>query len=177
MHTFRWAPPIALVVIGWLGAAAAAFWCVAGTSDATGRLLAGVTVLVLASAALFGSWARPRLAASPTGLAIRGVGGPVRYEWEQVSRVRLVHTRRFGRDVASLESRPGAPEMRTSACWCSAGWTSAPTPATSPTPWPPSATASGVQSSAARSSMIRSRVTTIVPIPAACQRLRARAGA
>jgi len=109
MHTFRWAPPIALVVIGWLGAAAAAFWCVAGTSDATGRLLAGVTVLVLASAALFGSRARPRLAASPTGLAIRGVGGPVRYEWEQVSRVRLVHTRRFGRDVASLEVEARGP--------------------------------------------------------------------
>jgi hypothetical protein len=103
VHNFRWAPPVALVAVGWLGALAALFWCALGTSEPTGRLLAGVTVLVLGSAALFGSTARPRLAADRAGLRVRGLLGTKEFDWAQVSRVRLVHTRRFGRDVPILE--------------------------------------------------------------------------
>ncbi|MDT7656739.1 MAG: hypothetical protein QOF38_1454 [Pseudonocardiales bacterium] len=103
VHNFRWAPPAALVVVGWLGALAALFWCALGTSEPTGRLLAGVTVLVLGSAALFGSVARPRLAADRAGLRVRGPLSAKEFDWAQVSRIRLVHTRRFGRDVPSLE--------------------------------------------------------------------------
>lgn len=99
----RWAPPATLVVLGWIGAVAALYWCVRGASEPTGRLLAGVTVLVLASAALFGSRARPRLTADRTGVAVRGLSTRTRFDWSAVSGVRLVHTRRFGRDMPSLE--------------------------------------------------------------------------
>lgn len=108
-RVLRWSPPAALVVLGWCGAVAALFWCVLGAHEPTGRLLAGVTVLVLASAALYGSRARPRLAADRAGLSVRGLGAPTRFDWSAVSRVRLVHTRRFGRDVPSLEIDARAP--------------------------------------------------------------------
>jgi Bacterial PH domain len=109
VHNFRWAPPAALVVLGWFGALAALFWCALGTSEPTGRLLAGVTVLVLASAALFGSAARPRLAADHAGLRVRGLLATRGFDWAQVSRVRVVHTRRFGRDMPSLEVETRGP--------------------------------------------------------------------
>jgi hypothetical protein len=99
----RWAPPLGLVALGWVGAAAAVFWVTLGATEPTGRLLAGATVLVLASAALFGSRARPRLAADRGGLTVRGLGRQLRFEWSRVSRVRVVHTRRFGRDLPTLE--------------------------------------------------------------------------
>jgi PH (Pleckstrin Homology) domain-containing protein len=109
VHNFRWAPPVALVAVCWLGAAAAALWCALAGADPTGRLLAAVTVLVLASAAVFGSRARPRLTADPTGLRVRGLLGTRGFEWSQVSRMRLVNTRRFGRDVPSLEIEARGP--------------------------------------------------------------------
>jgi hypothetical protein len=114
VHNRRWAPRLGLVVLGWLGALAAAFWCVLGT-EATGRLLAGVAVLVLGSAALFGSRARPRLAADRAGLEVRGLGRATHFDWSGVSRMRLVHTRRLGRDMPILEieaRRPGDPDDR-----------------------------------------------------------------
>ena len=108
VHNHRWAPPLGLVVLGWLGALASTFWCALGT-EPTGRLLAGVAVLVLASAALYGSTARPRLAADRAGLAVRGLGRARHFDWSGVSRMRLVHTRRFGRDVPSLEIEARGP--------------------------------------------------------------------
>jgi Bacterial PH domain len=114
-RALRWSPPAALVALGWCGTVAALFWCLLGAREPTGRLLAGVSVLVLASAALFGSRARPRLTADGAGLSVRGLGAPTRFEWSAVSRVRLVHTRRFGRDVPSLEidaRAPGATDDR-----------------------------------------------------------------
>lgn len=110
VHNFRWAPPAALVAVCWLGAAAAVVWCALGGGDPTGRLLAAVSVLVLAAAALFGSRARPRLAADRTGLRVRGLLGTRGFEWAQVSRVRLVNTRRFGRDLPILEIEARGPE-------------------------------------------------------------------
>ena len=110
VHNFRWAPPAALVAACWLGAAAAVVWCALDDSDRAGRLLAAVSVLVLVSAALFGSRARPRLAADRTGLRVRGLLGAQGFDWAQVSRVRLVNTRRFGRDVPSLEIEARGPE-------------------------------------------------------------------
>jgi hypothetical protein len=98
------------VAVSWLGAAAAAVWCALGGADPAGRLLAGVTVLVLASAGLFGSRARPRLAADRDGLRVRGLLGTQGFEWGQVSRVRLVNSRRLGRDVPSLEIEARGPE-------------------------------------------------------------------
>jgi hypothetical protein len=108
----RWAPPVALVVVGWVAAVAALAWCVLGSADPAGRLLGGVAALVLTVAALFGTLARPRLAADHSGLRVRGFGGTASYGWPQISRLRLVHTRRFGRNVPTLEIEvwAGGPE-------------------------------------------------------------------
>lgn len=99
----RWAPSLALVVVGWVAAIAAVAWCMLGSSDPAGRLLGGVAAVVLTVAALFGTFARPRLAADRAGLHVRGFGGTASYGWPHVSRVRLVNTRRFGRNVPILE--------------------------------------------------------------------------
>jgi hypothetical protein len=100
---YRWGPPLALTITGWLASAVAACWCLFGTEDAPGRLFAGVTALVFAAAALFGTRANPRLAASGAGIEVRGLSGARRYDWGQIAGVRLVHTRRLGRDVPTLE--------------------------------------------------------------------------
>lgn len=97
-----WSPSLGLVGVAAVGAIGASAWCVI-TPDPAGRLLVGLTGLVLALAALYGMRARPRLAADPAGLVISGFGGRQRFEWSAVHRLELVHTRRFGRDVPTLE--------------------------------------------------------------------------
>lgn len=103
VDNYAWAVPAALLAAGWLAAAAALAWCAFGSGDAAGRLLAGVAVLVLGGGALFGSLARPRLAATRSGVRVRGMFRGLDFGWSEVSRLRLVHTRRFGRDVPTLE--------------------------------------------------------------------------
>lgn len=96
-----WAPPAALVGIGWALAVAAALGVLFG-ADAEGRLLLGVAALVLAAAALHGTIARPRLRADAHGVELRGLTGVRRWSWAEVN-VRLVRTRRLGREVYSVE--------------------------------------------------------------------------
>lgn len=93
-------PP--LVVVAGLGAAGALAWCVL-TPDPAGRVLIGLTALALAFAAVYGLRARPRLAADPDGIVIGGLRGPSRHAWSAVRRLEVVHARRFGRDVPTLE--------------------------------------------------------------------------
>ncbi|NMI00525.1 PH domain-containing protein [Pseudonocardia acidicola] len=102
----RWSPPAALVALAWLGAAGAAVWLVLlilAHADATGRLVAGVAALGLLVAALFGTVARPRLAADPGGVTVRGLFGPRRYPWSRVEGIRVLRTRRLGRDTSLVE--------------------------------------------------------------------------
>lgn len=101
MPTRTWSPRPALVVLGWILAAAAALWLVL-TSDPAGRLLAAVAAVGLAVAALHGSLVRPRLSADGDGLAVRGVSGFRRWPWPAVD-VQVVRIRRLGRDVSMLE--------------------------------------------------------------------------
>jgi hypothetical protein len=101
--SYRWATPAALVALGWLAAAAALVWCLAGTLDPAGRVFTGVTTLVLALGALAGSRARPRLAATSVGIEVGGVTGRRVYDWARVIEIRVVHTPRLGRKVATLE--------------------------------------------------------------------------
>lgn len=96
-----WSADPALVAVGWVFAAAAAAWLVF-TADPAGRVIAAVLTLVLAVTALFGSVARPRLAADPQGLALRGLFRTQRWPWAEVE-ARILHTRRLGREVAVLE--------------------------------------------------------------------------
>jgi hypothetical protein len=80
------------VVLAWALAAAAGSWA-AFTHDPPGRVLpGGVFTLV----------ARPRLAADHEGIAVRGLTGTRRWTWAEVN-VRLVRTRRLGRETSTLE--------------------------------------------------------------------------
>jgi hypothetical protein len=89
------------VVLAWVLAVVAGAWA-AFTDDPPGRVLFGVVALLLALAGVYTTVARPRLAADHEGLVIRGLTGTRRWTWAEVN-VRLVRTRRLGRDAATLE--------------------------------------------------------------------------
>jgi hypothetical protein len=104
--TREWSPAPGLVVIGWLLAAGAAAWCVslwATGADPAGRLIAGVAALGAGVAALFGTRARPRLRADADGLTVGGMFGSRHHPWPLVKDVRLLRTRRLGRETVLLE--------------------------------------------------------------------------
>lgn len=99
--TLSWAPHPGLVGIGWAFAAGAAAWAIL-TDDRPGKVLLAVATLVLVTVCLFGTIARPRLAADADGITVRGLSGRRHWAWADV-RVRLVRTRRLGRDQPSVE--------------------------------------------------------------------------
>src|SRR5262245_58391111 len=101
VQTLSWAPHPGLVASGWVFAAGAGTWAIL-TDDAPGRILLAVAAIVLAVAGLFGTIARPRLAADQGGVTVRNLTGRRRWGWAEVN-VRLVHTRRLGRDIPSVE--------------------------------------------------------------------------
>jgi len=100
--TGNWSTPTTAVAAAWVAAALAAVWCVLGT-EAAGQMIAAVTTVVLFVLALHGTVARPRLAAGPTGLAVRGLLGRREWPWTAVQNIRVVRTRRLGREVPVLE--------------------------------------------------------------------------
>jgi hypothetical protein len=100
-QALAWAPPARAVGLTWLLAVAAVVWVVL-TDDLPGKVLLSVVALVLVVAALFGTVARPRLAADSTGVTVRGLTRRRRWTWAEVN-VRLAHTRRLGREVATVE--------------------------------------------------------------------------
>lgn len=89
------------MVVAWVLAVAAAVVAVF-LGDPPGQVLLGAVALLLALAGLFTTVARPRLAADQEGIAVRGLTGTRSWSWAEVN-VRLVRTRRLGRDVATLE--------------------------------------------------------------------------
>ncbi|MGB3437942.1 MAG: PH domain-containing protein [Actinophytocola sp.] len=89
------------MVLAWALAAAACGWA-AFTDDPPGRVLLAAVALLLAFAGVYTSIARPRLAADQDGITVRGLTGTRRWVWAEVN-VRLVRTRRLGRDAATLE--------------------------------------------------------------------------
>jgi Bacterial PH domain len=96
-----WAPKAELAAVAWVLAVAVGVVAVF-TDDPPGRVLLGAVALLLAAAGLYGSVVRPRLAADPTGVTVRGLTGRHTWTWAEVN-VRLVRTRRLGRDTATLE--------------------------------------------------------------------------
>jgi Bacterial PH domain len=104
-----WAPKAELTALAWAMAVLAATWATF-TDDPPGRVLLGSVALVLSFAALFATVARPRLAADAKGVTVRGLTGSRRYIWAEVN-VRLVRTRRLGRDVATVELDADAAEV------------------------------------------------------------------
>jgi PH (Pleckstrin Homology) domain-containing protein len=97
-----WSPSVVLVASGWLltlGAAALAVF----TTDPPGRLFAAVAAVLFAVGAAYGTRARPRLAADAAGIVARGFGASRAFPWSAVQRMRVVRTRRWGRETALLE--------------------------------------------------------------------------
>lgn len=105
----RWSPAPALVFLAWLLAAAAATLGVLAP-DPPGRLIAATATALLILAALYGVRARPRLAADTTGIVVRGLRRPARYQWPEVDRLRVMRTRRWGREAALLEIDVHTPD-------------------------------------------------------------------
>ncbi|OZM72611.1 hypothetical protein CFN78_13285 [Amycolatopsis antarctica] len=103
-----WSPKPALLVIGWLLAAvtatAAVFTGLAG--DRGGMVLFGVGALLFAALSAYGTVLRPKLTANAEGIAVRTLSGTQRLAWTQ-TRVRLVRTRRLGRETPTLEIEHG----------------------------------------------------------------------
>jgi hypothetical protein len=102
----EWSPALVLVVVGWVGALAAAAWCVElwlDYADPVGRLLAAALTVGLVVAAAFGTRARPRLRADADGLTVGGFGRARHYPWPLVSDVRVLEGRRLGLRNALLE--------------------------------------------------------------------------
>jgi hypothetical protein len=104
--TREWSPARGLVVLAWLVAVGAAVWCatlwVTG-ADPAGRLIAGVAAVGAGVAALFGTRARPRLRADADGLTVGGMLGSRHHPWPFVKDMRLLRTRRLGRQTVLLE--------------------------------------------------------------------------
>lgn len=101
-----WSTPAGLVVLAWVLAGAALAWLVllqAAGSDAPGRLLAAVATVGLVLAAASGTRARPRLAAGPDGLTVRRLTWTMHVPWSRVEDVRVLRTRRLGRETSLLE--------------------------------------------------------------------------
>jgi Bacterial PH domain len=96
-----WAPHPGLVAISWVLAAASITWAILA-DDPPGQVLLAVAALTLVLAGLFGTIARPRLAADADGITVRSLVGRKHWPWAEVN-VRLMHTRRFGRDISSVE--------------------------------------------------------------------------
>jgi len=96
-----WAPKAELTALAWVLAVLAAAWAFFA-DDPPGRVLLGLVALMLAFAGLFGAVVRPRLAADADGVTVRGLASAHRYSWAEVN-VRLVRTRRLGREVATVE--------------------------------------------------------------------------
>jgi Bacterial PH domain len=102
----EWSPAAGLVVLAWLLAAGAAVLCAAlwwTGSDPAGGLLAAVAALGAGMAALFGTRARPRLRADPDGLTVGGLLRSRHHPWPFVTDVRVLRTRRLGRESSLLE--------------------------------------------------------------------------
>lgn len=89
------------MALAWACAAAAGGWAVF-TADPPGRVLLAAVALFLAAAGLYGSVARPRLTADQQGVTVRGLSGARSWPWAEVH-VRLVRTRRLGRETTAIE--------------------------------------------------------------------------
>lgn len=108
-----WSTPVGLVATAWVLAAAAAAWLVALVltgADRPGLLLAAIAVAGLGTAAASGTTARPRLAAGPAGLTVRRLSRTLEVPWTRVDRVRVLRTRRFGRETSLLELELREPD-------------------------------------------------------------------
>lgn len=97
-----WAAPGGAVGFAALAAVGLAAWAVL-TPDPPGRLLVGLAAFALGVATVVGTLARPRLAATPDGLTLRGLTGARHWPWARIDGVRSVRMRRLGLAGAYVE--------------------------------------------------------------------------
>ena len=100
-EVMTWAPSAAAVAVAWVLTALAGFGAFVA-DDARGMILLVIAMVTTGILALFGTLARPRLAADNTGLTVRGLTGARHWAWGEVN-VRVARTRRFGREGVTLE--------------------------------------------------------------------------
>ncbi|MEU5691090.1 PH domain-containing protein [Actinosynnema sp. NPDC020468] len=96
-----WSPKPPLVVVAWIGAAASLLIAVL-SDEVTTKVLLGIATAVLTFVAGHASYVRPRLAVDDSGLTVGTLAGRQHLPWHEV-KVRLVHNRRLGREVPTLE--------------------------------------------------------------------------
>ncbi|WP_033428169.1 PH domain-containing protein [Saccharothrix syringae] len=96
-----WSPKPVLVGVAW-GLAAVSLLVTVLSSEATTRLLLGLATLLLLALGTHGTFVRPRLLVDDSGVTVRTPTGARHLPWHEV-KVRLVHTRRLGRETATLE--------------------------------------------------------------------------
>ncbi|MGM1058258.1 PH domain-containing protein, partial [Saccharothrix sp. Mg75] len=96
-----WSPQPGMVGLAW-GLAAVLLLVTVLSSAATSRLFLGLATLLLLAVAGYGTYVRPRLTVDDDGLTVRTLTGAHTLPWHEV-KVRLVHTRRLGRETPSLE--------------------------------------------------------------------------
>ncbi|WP_197319761.1 PH domain-containing protein [Saccharomonospora sp. NB11] len=106
--TRAWAPRPGLVGVGWVLTviSACALTGIVLSGDRPGSLLLGVITIAFAALSLHGTVVRPRLAADPSGIRLRTLGGTRVLRWSEVV-VRLATTKRYGRDAWTVEIESG----------------------------------------------------------------------
>ncbi|MFI9008662.1 PH domain-containing protein [Actinosynnema sp. NPDC053489] len=96
-----WSPQPGMVGLAW-GLAAVFLLVTIISSDPMSRVFLGLATLVQLALGAHGTFVRPRLLVDDSGLTVRTLSGPRRLPWHEV-KVRLVRTRRFGRETPTLE--------------------------------------------------------------------------
>ncbi|WP_433274968.1 PH domain-containing protein [Actinosynnema sp. CS-041913] len=96
-----WSPKPAVAALAWALAAVALVATILGP-EATARVMLGTATAMLLALAAYSTFVRPKLTADGDGLTVRTLTGARHLPWHQV-KVKLVRTRRLGREVATLE--------------------------------------------------------------------------
>lgn len=100
VHT--WGPKPALLVAAAAGGVVFTALAVLA-SDPPGRLLMGLAAVGLLVGAAAATLARPRLAVEDGAVVVRGLTGPRRVPWSELTQWEVVSHHRLGRNVAVLE--------------------------------------------------------------------------
>ena len=99
----EWGPPTPGIVASGVAGVVMAVLSAVAITDPPGRVLAGVAAVGLLVFATFSWRARPRLAITPAGLAVRGWWRQQLLTPAELTLVRITEFRRIGRKVQLLE--------------------------------------------------------------------------
>lgn len=103
MQQTEWGPPTAGVAGLGLFGLIMAIGCVTVVTDAPGRILTGIAAVGLLAFAIMSWRARPKLAITPDGLAVRGWFGSRVLTAPTIKLIRITEFRRLARKVRLLE--------------------------------------------------------------------------